>query len=96
MKTWNDYKKYVRNIDAAKNEEIENIEKMAEIITTIIEQRTKLGISQRDLALLCNMPQSSIARVESFKTTPSVDTLLRIIRPLGLTLSIIPLSDSEI
>lgn len=96
MKTWNDYKKYVRNIDAANNEEIENIEKMAEIITTIIEQRTKLGISQRDLALLCNMPQSSIARVESFKTTPSVDTLLRIIRPLGLTLSIIPLSDSEI
>ena len=96
MKTWNDYKKYVRNIDAANNEEIENIEKMAEIITTIIEQRTKLGISQRDLALLSNMPQSSIARVESFKTTPSVDTLLRIIRPLGLTLSIIPLPDSEI
>ncbi|MBR5340788.1 MAG: helix-turn-helix transcriptional regulator [Erysipelotrichaceae bacterium] len=86
MKTWNDYKKYVKNIDAANKEEMENIECMASIIGSIIEQRNSLGISQRELAELCGMPQSSVARIESYKTTPSIDTLLRIMKPLGLTL----------
>ena len=86
MKTWNDYKKYVKNIDAANKEEMENIECMASIIGSIIEQRNSLGISQRELAELCGMPQSSVARIESYKTTPSIDTLLRIMKPLGLKL----------
>ena len=88
MKTWNEYKKYVKNIDAANKEEMENIEAMASIIGSIIEHRNKLGISQRELAKLCGMPQSSIARIESYKTTPSIDTLLKIMKPLGLTLSV--------
>ena len=88
MKTWNEYKKYVKNIDAANKEEMENIEAMASIIGSIIEHRSELGISQRELAKLCGMPQSSIARIESYKTTPSIDTLLKILKPLGLTLSV--------
>lgn len=88
MKTWNEYKKYVKNIDAANKEEMENIEAMASIIGSIIEHRNELGISQRELAKLCGMPQSSIARIESYKTTPSIDTLLKIMKPLGLTLSV--------
>ena len=58
MRTWNDYKKYVKNIDAANKEEMENIESMASVIGSIIEQRNKMGISQRELASLCGMPQS--------------------------------------
>ena len=88
MKTWNDYKKYVKNLDAANKEEMEGIEAMASIIGSIIEHRNALGISQRELAKLCGMPQSSVARIESYKTTPSIDTLLRIMKPLGLTLSV--------
>ena len=88
MKTWNDYKKYVKNIDQASKEEMENIEIMASIIGSIIEERNTLGISQRDLARLCGMPQSSVARIESYRTTPSIDTLLKVMKPLGLTLSV--------
>ena len=88
MKTWNDYKKYVKNIDAANKEEMESIEAMASIIGSIIEHRNALGISQRQLAKLCGMPQSSVARIESYKTTPSIDTLLKVMKPLGLTLSV--------
>ena len=86
MRTWNDYKKYVKNIDSANKEEMENIESMAAIIGSIIERRNTLGISQRELAKLCGMPQSSVARIESYKTTPSIDTLLKVMKPLGLTL----------
>ena len=88
MRTWNDYKKHVKNIDNVSREEMENIENMASIIGTIIDHRNALGISPRELASMCGMPQSSIARIESYKTTPSLDTLLRIMRPLGLMLHV--------
>ena len=35
---------------------------------------------------MCGIPQSSVARIESFQTTPNLDTLLKIMQPLGLKL----------
>lgn len=70
-----------------------NIEKPKELAITvgaIIEKRTELGISQRDLADMCGIPQSSVARIETFKTIPKIDTLLKIMQPqpLGLKLTV--------
>lgn len=56
----------------------------------IIERRNALGISQRELASLCNMPQSSVAHIESYKTVPKLDTLIKITKSLGLNLIISP------
>ena len=67
---------------------MEEIEALASIVGTMIEQRKALGISQRELASACGMPQSSIARIESFATTPNLETLLKIMKPLGLTLTV--------
>ena len=50
----------------------------------MVEQRTSLGLSQRELAAMCGIPQSSVARIESFKTTPNLGTLLNIFQHLGL------------
>lgn len=88
MKTWNDYKNYVKSIDPEEKKDIEEIETIAEIIGAVIEQRKSMGLSQRELAEQCGMPQSSVARIESFKTTPNVETLLRIMQPLGLKLTV--------
>lgn len=88
MRTWNDYKTHVKAIDEENKQQMEEIEEMAMIIRAVIEQRKALGMSQRDLASLCGIPQSSVARIESFKTTPNLDTLLKILQPLGLKLSI--------
>lgn len=41
----------------------------------IIDRRHELGLSQRDLAKLCHLPQSSIARLEANITSPRLDTL---------------------
>ena len=51
-----------------------------------------MGISQRDLAAMCGIPQSSVARIESYKTTPNLDTLLKIMQTLGLKLTVEPIS----
>lgn len=88
MKTWNEYKQHVRTIDSENNKLFDELEVQASIISTIIQQRKTLGMSQRDLASMCQMPQSSIARIESLQTTPNLSTLLKIIKPLGLKLTI--------
>ena len=88
MKTWNDYKNYVKSIDPEEKNDIEEIETIAEIIGAVIEQRKSMGLSQRELAEQCGMPQSSVARIESGKITPNLGTLLKIFRNLGLSISV--------
>lgn len=89
MKTWQDYKNHVQHIDEANRLLMEEIEELTNIVSAMIDKRTALGITQRDLAHLCGLPQSSIARIESGKTTPKLDTLLKIIHPLGLKLKLV-------
>ena len=88
MKTWEDYKNHVKSIDLESRRNMEEIEEIATIVSSMIERRTALGISQRTLAQRCGLPQSSAARIESFKTTPKIDTLLKLMQPLGLKLQV--------
>ena len=89
MKTWNDYKEHVKKINPASGRDLAEIEEQAKIISAVIEQRNALGLSQRDLAEICGIPQSSVARIESFQTTPNLATLLKILRALGLKLAVV-------
>lgn len=88
MKTWDEYKEQVKQIDSIAKEDIEEAEALSMIITEMIKQRKALGWSQRELAKMCEMPQSSIARIEAQTTTPNISTLLRIFHKLGLRLSV--------
>ena len=88
MRTWEDYKNHVKGIDELSKKEIEEIEALASIVSAIIEKRNEMGLSQRELANLCGIPQSSVARIETFKTTPNVDTLIKLLQPLGLKLTV--------
>lgn len=90
MKNWNDYKEHVRYVSPEDAAEIDEIEALSAIISSVIRRRNYLGISQRELAQLCNMPQSSVARIESCKTVPKLDTLLKITQSLGLRLNVSP------
>jgi len=88
MRTWNDYKEHVKAIDPEGKKDIEELEVLASIVSAIIEKRNELGLSQRELASICGIPQSSVARIETFKTIPNLDTILKIMQPLGLKLSV--------
>lgn len=52
MKTWNDYKKHVKEIDPEMGREISKIEESTEIISAIIKRRKELELSQRGLTSL--------------------------------------------
>lgn len=90
---WNEYKDKVKQSDPFGKQLLEEAEAEAAIISAMIRRRTTLGLSQRDLAALCDIPQSSVARIESSKATPRLDTLLKILRQLGLTLTVTTVSD---
>lgn len=96
MRTWNDYKDHVRAVDPEMGKEIDEIENISAIITAMVDQRTSLGLSQRDLAAMCGIPQSSVARIESCKTTPNLGTLLNIFHHLGLKLTVSPIKSTVI
>ena len=88
MRTWEDYKNHVKGTDELSKKEIEEIEALASIVSAIIDKRNEMGLSQRDLAELCGIPHSSVARIETFKTTPNVETLIKLLQPLGLKLTV--------
>lgn len=95
MRTWNDYKDYVKAVDPELKIDMEENESLTSIIAAMIEQRTALGISQRELAAMCGVPQSSVARIETYKTTPNLDTLLKLFKPLGLSLTVNKLKSDD-
>ena len=90
MRTWNDYKEHVKSVDPEISKDMDEVENISAIVTAMVEQRTSLGLSQRELAAMCGIPQSSVSRIESCKTTPNLGTLLNIFQHLGLQLTVSP------
>ena len=65
-------------------------ERCAIIIDQLIEQRHKQGMTQKDLAKAACLTQSVIARLESKKAIPQLDTLLKVAAALSCDLAIVP------
>lgn len=70
-------------------------ERCANIIDLLIKQRHSLGMTQKDLAEAACLTQSVIARLESKKATPQLDTLLKVAGALGCELAVVPIVDAK-
>jgi DNA-binding XRE family transcriptional regulator len=64
------------------------------LIGKMIQAREEKGLSQRELAEISGVKQPAIARMESMKAMPQIDTVLKILVPLGYTLEIVPIQKS--
>ncbi|MBQ8084753.1 MAG: helix-turn-helix transcriptional regulator [Lachnospiraceae bacterium] len=62
------------------------------LIGELIKARNELGISQKKLEELSGVKQPVIARMEKGYTSPQLDTLIKLLAPLGKTLAIVPLN----
>ena len=56
MKTWNDYKEHVRTVDSKIGKDIDEVENISSIVSVIVEQRTSLGLNQRELTVRPTKP----------------------------------------
>lgn len=61
------------------------------LIGELIKARQEKGISQKKLEELSGVKQPIIARMEKGQTNPQIDTVLKVLAPLGLTLAVVPL-----
>lgn len=88
----NTFVEYMADETRVSDAEREQINFQVALIGKMIEAREQKGLSQRELAELSGVKQPAIARMESMKSTPQIDTLFKILAPLGYTLSITPIS----
>lgn len=87
MTTWKGLRKEL-NI-SQEEESVIGLEK--EIIRTMIKVREEKGVTQEQLAEMCHVKQPTIARMESGVHSPQIDSLLRVLEPLGYTLKVVPI-----
>ena len=91
MTTWKELRK-----ELYLTEEDENIiELEKELIRTMVEIRKEQGLSQAQVADICHVTQPFIARMESSAHSPQINSLLRVLMPLGYKLQIAPMDDSN-
>lgn len=60
------------------------------VINSLIEQRRSKGMTQKELAEAAGLTQSVVARLESGKSSPQLDTLLKVVSALDCCLEIVP------
>ena len=86
MRKWSDVEKEIFTA-----EEIRESRLRVAIISELIKARNERGLSQRELEQLSGVKQPIISRMEAGETSPQLDTILRILAPLGKTLAVVPL-----
>jgi predicted XRE-type DNA-binding protein len=72
-------------------EEIAASDLRVAMMTELTRARAEKGISQKKLEELSGVRQPIIARMERGITSPQIDTVLKVLAPLGKTLAVVPL-----
>ena len=88
--TWDDVEK-----EMFTPEEIAESDLRVALIGELIKARQEKGISQKQLEELSGVKQPVIARMEKGYTSPQLDTILKLLLPLGKTLEIVPLGKPQ-
>lgn len=67
----------------------------AALIGELVKAGQEKGLSQKKLEALSGVKQPIIARMERGSSIPQLDTVLKVLAPLGKTLAIVPLNKTK-
>lgn len=90
-KSFRDFYNDDQNVPPAERAKIEF---EVELIGKLIAAREAKGMTQEQLAEAAGIKQSAIARLENLKATPQIDTLFKMLTPIGYKLTIVPSDDT--
>lgn len=85
MKEWSEVKRELYT-----EEQIQESDLRVALISQLIDARNEGKISQRQLEELSGVKQPIIARIEKGDVNPRIDTVLKLLAPLGKTLAVVP------
>ena len=91
MVTW----KKLRNELTITEEDEQMIELEKELIMTLVRIREEKGLTQAQMAEICGMSQPTIARLERATHSPQLDSLFKILGPLGYSVQIVALKTNH-
>ena len=69
----------------------EIFDKKQKLVHEILRTRREMNMTQKNIEAACGVKQPVIARMEKGLTSPQIDTVLKLLVPLGKTLAIVPL-----
>lgn len=90
FKTWDDVQREIFT-----PEEIAESNLRVALIGELIKARKEKGITQKQLEEMSGIKQPVIARMETGKANPQLETVLKVLAPLGMTLAIVPINEDE-
>ncbi len=94
----NDNKLYItlkeleEELNITPEQEVE-IQLQMDLMDAVIEARKSNKLTQRELGKKTGIKQSAIARIEKLSTSPQINTLIKLLYPLGYTLRVVPLDE---
>ena len=89
--TWEDHEKELLQKGLISEEEIRESELRVALMSEIIMARKEQNITQQQLEKLSGVRQPVIARMESMASIPKIDTVMKVLAPLGKTLAVVPI-----
>lgn len=89
MSTW---KEFYEQDTVFSPEEKAEIELKVDIIEQMVKAREESGLTQKALQDLTKVQQTCIARLERNRNDPQLMTILKLLRPLGKTLAVVPIT----
>ena len=85
-KAWDDLEKEIYT-----DEELAGSDLRVQIISEIVQARKNAGKTQQTLEEATGIPQSVISRLEQGNVNPSINTIIKILLPLGKTIKVVDL-----
>ena len=86
MREWTDIRKELYTEEERKESDLR-----VAFLSALIDARNEGKLSQRQLEQMSGVKQPMIARIEKGDTDPRLNTILRMLAPLGKTLAIVPI-----
>lgn len=79
--------------DIKRDEKLKELEK--EVIRQIVVARKSQHLSQRVVGERAGIIRETVAKIENNLNSPQINTLIRLLEPIGYTLGVVPLEQKE-
>ena len=66
-----------------------------ELLKDFIKLRKEKGLSQQALADLSGVVREKIAKIENGLNSPQINSLIKVLEPVGYTIKIVPIKEEE-
>jgi len=66
-----------------------------EFVKEFVNLRKEKGLSQQQMADNAHVIRETISRIETLMTSPQVNTLIKILEPVGYTIKIVKIDDKK-